>query len=174
MKTILDELHWFAVQTRPGSEAVAESGLRALGVETLLPRMRRLMRHATRTPKMAVRALFAGYLFARFCPAEFLRAVRCSRGVLRVPGAGGRPWIVDEAIIASLRERLGPGGIVELAERPFRSGDSVKVTAGPLAGWCGIFDRQMSDAQRVVILMEALQQGCVVMPRDCLELANAA
>ena len=144
-------------------------------IETLLPLARRRVHHATRTPRMVLRPLFPGYLFARFCAAASLRAVSYSRGVLRVVGGGGRPWPVDDAIIADIRERIGPEGCVELAERPFGAGDSVRITAGPLAGWSGIFDSELSDAERVVILIETLQQGRVVIParlsgivRSCL------
>jgi hypothetical protein len=61
-----------------------------------------------------------------------------------------------------------------LVERPFSAGDPVRITAGPLAGWSGIFDSELSDIQRVVILVETLQQGRVVIRRDCLELSEAA
>ena len=167
-------MQWFAIQARPGAEAVAESNLRALPIETLLPLVRRPVHHATRTSRMVLRPLFPGYLFARFCAAVLLRAVRYSRGVLRVVGGEGHPWPVDDAIIADIRERIGPEGFVEMHERPFRVGDSVCITAGPLAGWSGIFDSELSDAERVVILIETLQQGRVVIRRDCLELSEAA
>ena len=77
-------------------------------------------------------------------------------------------------IVATIRTRLGADGFVELNERPFGAGDSVRVTAGPLAGWSGIFDSELSDAERVVILIETLQQGRVVIRRDFLELSDAA
>src|SRR5439155_6672445 len=151
--TTSDEIQWFAIQARPGAEAVAESNLRALPIETLLPLAHRRVHHATRRPRIAVRPLFRGYLFARVCMAVSLRAVSYSRGVLRVVGGGGQPWPVDDAIIADIRERIGPEGCVESAERPFGVGDSVRITTGPLAGWSGIFDSELSDAERVVILI---------------------
>ena len=169
-----DEIQWFAIQARPGAEPAAESHLRALPIETLLPLARRRVHHATRTPRMVLRPLFPGYFFARFCPAASLRAVSYSRSVLRVVGGGGRPWPVDDAIVADIRDRLGPEGCVELAERRFGVGDSVRITAGPLVGWSGIFDSELSDAERVVILIETLQQGRVVVRRDSLELSEAA
>jgi transcriptional antiterminator RfaH len=171
--TTTDEMQWFAIQARPGAEVVAELNLRALPIETLLPLARRLVHHATRTPRMVLRPLFPGYLFGRFCAAASLRAVTYSRGILRVVG-GERPWPVDDAIVADIRERIGPDGCVELVERPLRVGDQVRIIAGPLSGWDGVFDSQLSDAQRVVILIETLQQGRVVIRRDCLELLNAA
>src|SRR5205807_9381888 len=98
-----------------------------------------------------------------------------SRGVLRVLGsASDSPWPIDDAVIATVRARLGSEGWVEMTERPFGAGDSVRITAGPLAGWSGIFDSALSDAQRVIILIETLQQGRVVIRRDCLELSAAA
>jgi transcriptional antiterminator RfaH len=173
--TITDDMQWFAIQTRPNAEAAAESQLRALLIDTLLPLARRPVRHATRAPRLVLRPLFPGYLFARFCAAVSLRAVNYSRGVLRVLGsASDSPWPIDDAIVAAIRERLDPQGCVELVERPFGAGDSVRITAGPLIGWSGIFDSELSDAQRVVIFIETLQQGRVVIRRDCLELSDAA
>jgi transcription antitermination factor NusG len=165
---------WFAVQARPGSEAVAEFNLRALPIETFLPLARRPIRHATRAPRLVRRPLFTGYLFARFCAAVSLRAVKYSRGVLRVVGASGQPWPVDDEIVATIRERIGPEGCVEFDARPFGAGDEVRIATGPLRGWCGVFDSELSDTERVVILIETLQRGRVVVPRDWLELSAAA
>jgi len=168
-------MHWFAIQTRPSAEAAAESQLRLLRIETLLPLARRPIRHATRAARMLLRPLFPGYLFARFCAATSLRAARSSRGVLRVLGsASDSPWPIDDGVIAAIRARLGSQGCVELIDRPFGVGDSVRVTDGPLAGWSGIFDCELSDAERVVILIDTLQQGRVVIGRGCLELSEAA
>jgi transcriptional antiterminator RfaH len=172
--TTSDEIQWFAIQARLGAEAVAESNLRALPIETLLPLVRRPVHHATRASRMVLRPLFPGYFFARFCAAVLLRAVKYSRGVLRVVGGSEQPWPVDEAIITDIRQRIGPEGCVDLREPPFRVGDPVRITGGPLAGWSGIFGSELSDAERVVILIETLQQGRVVVRRDSLELSEAA
>lgn len=169
-----EEIQWFAIQARTGAEAVAESNLRALPIETLLPLMRRPVHHATRAPRMVLRPLFPGYLFARFCPVVSLRMVKYTRGVLRVVGGHEQPWRVEDAIISDIRERIGPEGYVELHDRPFQAGDRISVTAGPLIGWSGVFDSELSDTERVIILIETLQQGRVVIRRDCLELSKAA
>jgi transcriptional antiterminator RfaH len=168
------ETHWFAVQAHSRAEAAAEFGLRSLSIETLLPLVRRPVHHARRAARHVVRALFPGYLFARFCVAESLRAVTFSRGVVRVLGAGGRPVPVEDSIIASIRERIGEHGCVALDERRFGVRDCVRIISGPLAGWSGVFERELSDSQRVVILIETLQQGRVVISRDLLELSDAA
>ena len=113
------ETNWFAVQAHSRAEAAAEFGLRSLSIETLLPLVCRPLHHATRAARHVVRALFPGYLFARFCLAESLRAVTYCRGVVRVLGAGNRPIPVEDAIIASIRERIGEDGCVALDERRF-------------------------------------------------------
>jgi transcriptional antiterminator RfaH len=168
------ETHWFAVQAHSRAEVAAEFGLRSLSIETLLPLVRRPVHHATRAARHAVRALFPGYLFARFCVADSLRAVTYSRGVVRVLGAGDRPIPVEDAIVASIRARIGEDGYVELDKPRLSDRDCVRIISGPLAGWSGVFVRELSDSQRVVILIEALQQGRVVISRDLLELSDAA
>jgi transcriptional antiterminator RfaH len=170
----LTEMQWFAIQAHPCAEAAAEFSLRSLSIETLLPVVRRPVRHATRATRLVVRALFPGYLFARFSAADSLRAVIYSRGVVRVLGAGDRPIPVEEAIIQSIRTRIGANGCVELIEHGLGVNDRVRITSGPLAGWSGVFERELSDSQRVVILIEALQQVRVVVARDLLEPADAA
>ena len=167
-------MQWFAIQAHPCAEAAAEFNLRSLSIETLLPVVRRPIRHATRVARLTVRALFPGYLFARFCAADSLRSVTYCRGVVRVLGAGDRPIPVEDAIIESIRARIGAEGCVELIEHGLGANDRVRITSGPLAGWSGVFESELSDSQRVVILIEALQQGRVVISRDLLELAEAA
>lgn len=169
-----EEKLWFAIQSRTGTETVTASHLRTTGIETLLPLIRKAIRHATRTTRMLPRPLFPGYFFARFCPAAALRAVAYSRGVLRVLGSGDRPMPVEETVIDGIHARMDEGGFVTLEERPFRAGDSVRIAEGPLTGWSGVFDRALNDSQRVVILINTLQEGRLVVRRDWLELSDAA
>lgn len=169
-----EETLWFAIQSRTGIEAVTASHLRTTEIETLLPLIRKPIRHATRTTRMLPRPLFPGYFFARFCPATSLRAVAYSWGVLRVLGAGDRPLPVEETVIDGIRTRMDDGGFVTLEERPFHAGDNVRIAEGPLAGWSGVFDRALNDSQRVVILIDTLQQGRIVVQRAWLEFSDAA
>jgi transcriptional antiterminator RfaH len=137
-------------------------------IETFLPLARRPMRHARRIARMVVRPFFTGYLFARFCVTDSLRAVAYSRGVIRVLGTRGQPLAVDDAIIASLRERLDSDDCIEFCNGPLAVGDAVRITSGPLRGWSGVFERQLSDDRRVEILIETLQHGRLVVWRELL------
>ena len=90
-------------------------------------------------------------------------------------GAGDRPIPVEDAIIAE-HSRSASVPTVPSSWRNTGSAPTmeVRITSGPLAGWSGVFESELSDSQRVVILIEALQQGRVVISRDLLELADAA
>jgi transcription antitermination factor NusG len=136
--------------------------LREQDIETFLPLVKRKVRHASRTYKEVLRPLFVGYIFAQFCPAQMLRAVTYSHGVLRVLGNQSGPQPLDLSVIASIRERIGDDGCVELTERRIGPGDAVKITEGPFWGWSGVFERELSDVGRVAILIETLQQRCRV------------
>lgn len=159
---------WFAVQCKPGQEQVAEWTLSTLDLETFLPRQRR-ERRLRSTWCDEVRPLFPGYLFARFCPALHLHAVRYSRGVCRVVGAGEEPWPVEDDIVAEIRSRESEDGFVRLAEPTWQSGQPVSLQEGPLQGWTGVFDRELDDRRRVVILLDAIQQARAVVEKRCLQ-----
>jgi transcriptional antiterminator RfaH len=145
-----------------------------MAIETLLPLVRKPIRHAIRAARMLPRPFFPGYFFARFCPATSLRAVAYSRGVLRVLGTGDRPRPAQETVIESIRTRMDDGGFVTLEVPPFRAGDNVRIAEGPLAGWSGVFDSALNDSERVVILINTLQEGRVIVQRDWLEFSDPA
>jgi transcriptional antiterminator RfaH len=167
------DLKWFAIQAKTTGERLAQASLTQLGLATLLPLIRRNPAgwRARRNP---VKALFPGYLFARFCADTHLRAATYARGVLRVVSAHERPLPVEDPIIESLRARMDNMGCVALGVRPFARGQSVRISAGPFAGWQGVFDSALGDAQRVVILLEALQHGRLVVQVDWVERCAAA
>jgi transcriptional antiterminator RfaH len=120
------------------------------------------------------KALFPGYLFARFCPEVHLRAVTYARGVVRVVSGGERPLPVELAIIENLRGRMDATGCVTLSVRSFRPGEELYITVGPLEGWHGVFDKALGDAQRLVIVLQALNQGRLVVRSDWVDRCAAA
>ena len=163
---------WFAIQTKTGAEDAAVQTLATLELQTFLPLARTAVSRSRRITRR-LRPLFPGYCFARFQPNAHLHAVRYSRGVLRVVGTEETPWPVEESIIEDIRARLDGEGVVELELRRFRVGDMVRICDGPFEGWTGVFDGELDDHLRVVILLQAIQQARLVMNRDCVELAEA-
>jgi transcriptional antiterminator RfaH len=169
-----DTLHWFAVQAKPASEALAETNLRLQHMETLYPQVQKVVRRRGRKSRNVKRPFFPGYLFARFAPADSLRSVTYSLGVTRVVGTREQPLPVEDAIIDDIRERMDARGCVTLEEPALKAGDSVDIMDGPFCGWSGVFERELSDGQRVVILLQALEQCRLVVDRDWVGRAENA
>jgi transcriptional antiterminator RfaH len=163
---------WFAIQTKTGAEDAAVQTLVTLGLQTFLPLARTAPSRRRRTIRR-VRPLFPGYCFARFQSKVHFHMVRYSRGVLRVVGTEETPWPVEESIIEDIRARLDREGVLDLGLRKFHAGDTVRICEGPFEGWTGVFDAELDDRLRVVILLQAMQQARLVMNRDCVELAQA-
>jgi len=148
--------HWFAVHTKPCQEELAAMHIRRLGLEVLLPKIRR-EKLGWNTPQFTIRPLFPGYLFAKFTPAMFLHTIRYVRGARTVVSAGGLPLPVDEEIIRTLRLQMGSDGYARVSSAPLQPGDQVMVNQGPLQGLVGIYERELDDSKRVMILLQAIE-----------------
>jgi transcriptional antiterminator RfaH len=147
-------MHWYAVSVKPHQETHAELSLQRLRVETFSPRLKRA-RVIRRKHQTTISPLFPGYLFARFHFQADYRAVSYARGVRKIVEFGTTPAIVDEEIIAAIKSRV-EDGYVTVPAASFRAGQTVRITEGPLQGLEAIFEREMSDHERVVLLVRAL------------------
>ena len=156
-------MHWYAVSTKPHQEYQAEGNLQRLGVETFCPQLkqRKVIR---RVSQMVIRPLFPGYLFARLNIEDQYRAATYARGVRRIVAFGSTPARVEEELIQGIKDRLSQGYLT-LTPRPLAPGQVVKIQDGPLSGLEAVFEREMSDHQRVVLLLRTLAyQARVVVP----------
>ncbi len=156
-------MHWYAVRAKSNHERQAELSLQRLGVETFYPQMkqRRVIR---RREQMIIGSLFPGYLFARLNLAVHYRAAKYARGVLDLVAFGSIPAIVDDEIIEGMRARLRDG-CVTLPAPALTPGEVVRIHVGHLQGLEAVFEREMSDHQRVVLLLRTLTyQARVVLP----------
>ena len=69
-------MHWYAVNTKPHHERLADLNLGRLGVETFYPQMKQ-KKVIRRREETVSGPLFPGYLFARFDMDVHNRAVTC-------------------------------------------------------------------------------------------------
>jgi transcriptional antiterminator RfaH len=150
---------WYALRSKPKQEVRADANLRAWGVETLLPMIRSLRVDGSRE------ALFPGYLFARFHAPTMTHKIRNTRGVTQLVGISHAPTAIDDQIIAMLRERIGADGCVAL-DTDLRAGDVVRVTAGPFRDFIGVFESSTTAAQRVTLLLAAVESP-IRLSIDC-------
>ena len=162
---------WYAIHAKPRQEAVALLSLQREKIETFFPKLRR-KRTIRRVRKWVTGPLFPGYFFARFDVALAGRLVRYADGVINVVSFGGKPALVDPTIIAALKE-YATADVVTIQPTGLRQGDPVEIQTGPFRGLQGVFEHEMSDRDRVVILLEVLAKSTrVQISREQLEKIN--
>jgi transcriptional antiterminator RfaH len=161
---------WYVVHTNPKQEERANNNLRAWGVETLNPRLRtRRCNQFTGAPSYISRPLFPRYIFAKFNACEQLPKIWFTRGVHEIVNFGGKPASVDDDIIRLIHDRIDKNGFVQIGD-DLKPGDKVVVKAGPLRNFVGIFERDLKEKDRVIVLLTAISyQGCLVVSRDSLQ-----
>ncbi len=143
---------WYALYTKPKKEHQVDSLLQEQGIETYLPTVRRKVRRRDRPERVI---FFPSYLFARL---DFqivpLSSITWMPGVQRIVSFGDQPAVVADEIVALLRQRLED--IEEVGYGRLRQGDRVRITSGPLRDLEAVFDRPVSSAERVRILLDVV------------------
>jgi transcriptional antiterminator RfaH len=168
-----DGAAWYVIYTKPLQEDRAAGNLRGWGIETLTPKIReRRYNQFTGKPTYLTRPFFPRYIFARFEPESLLHRVCFVRGVHSVVGFGAGPAPIDEELIEIIKLRTGMDGYVTLGEQ-LKSGDRVSINDGPVKDFVGIFEREISASERVVILLTSAKYQCrVSLRRDQVSKAH--
>jgi transcriptional antiterminator RfaH len=160
---------WYAVQTKPRRESLAEEHLARQGYDVHLPLLESARRRRGRW-RPVVEPLFPGYLFVKLdLRHDDWAPIRSSRGVATgLVRFGGVPRSVPEGVVEGLLAAgTGAGGALR-RDHPFRAGDRVEIVAGPLAGLRAVF-LAPTGAERVQLLLEMLgRQNRVVLSRHHL------
>ena len=145
---------WYVVQTKPHQEGIAERSLQRLGFETFSPQLKQSKPYRG-SRRSVIGPLFPGYLFVRFNIDLHFRAVNFAQGTLKVVAFGAAPARVDDDTIDALKARLYDG-FVDAPSSLFSPGQTVTIQEGPLRGLEAVFEREMSDRQRAILLLQAL------------------
>jgi transcriptional antiterminator RfaH len=159
---------WFLVRSKPRQESVALTHLARQGYESYLPLFatEKLVR---RKSTVVQEPMFARYLFVRLDTTgqgQSWSPIRSTVGVSELVCFGSRPARVDDALIATLRER-------ETAQQAspttlFATGVNVRITDGAFVGLEAIY--QMNDAEgRAMVLLDLLSKP-VAMTIDAASL----
>lgn len=163
----LQDWHWYAIRTHLNQENRAEANLRAWKVDTFYPKIKELRSNNFNGARRSVtRPFFSRYIFARFKADQMLHKIWFTRGVQSVVSFGGVPSRVDDEIIDFLRARVDADGFVRLGEE-LKPGDKVIMKGGVLDNLVGIFEREMNDSERVMVLLQTINyQGHVIVERS--------
>jgi transcriptional antiterminator RfaH len=145
-------LHWYALYTKPRREHQVDATLRGQGIETFLPTVERKVRRRDRPDRVVY---FPCYLFARMDLTVVPRStIDWMPGIRRIVGTGGQPAVVDDEIVEMVRQRLE--AIEEVGYGNLKQGDRVRIISGPLRDLEAVFDKHMSPANRVRILLDVV------------------
>ena len=150
--------NWFVLNTKPKKEGQVERLFQEAGFEIYNPKIRQDGR---------ISPFFPGYAFLRFeYPAEY-RLVKYTRGVKKVVGSLEGPIPVPDNAIAQIKAREIEG-VVELekyGEEP-SVGDEIEIMEGPMKGLRGIFTKEMTQKERVLILLNYVAyQGQLIVEK---------
>ena len=150
--------HWYVLNTRPKKEIQVEKLFLSGGIDVYNPKY---LRDGRAYP------FFAGYTFIKFEFPKDYRLVCYTRGVKRVVGNREGPIKIMEEIIDQLKSRE-INGYIELEKygREPDLGDEIEVMEGPLKGLRGIFKKDLSEKDRVLILLNYVSyQGKLIIEK---------
>ena len=147
-------MKWYVIQTKPKKEEGAKLYLSTKGVEVFSPLIETFVPRNGKMNK-ELKSLFPNYIFAKFELEKNYPLVRWARGVKKILGFGGYPVPISEEVIELIKKRTDENGIVKKTHH-FVANDVVRIKTGPLRELCGIFDRWVSDSERVRVLLNLI------------------
>ena len=149
---------WFAIYTRHQHEKTIAQVLTAKGLQVFLPLYNSTRRWKDRSVQLSL-PLFPCYLFLRGMVERRLQVVT-TPGIVSILSVNGEPAVIPESEIEAVRKAIELGNRVE--PHPFlRTGDRVRVIAGPLQGVEGILIRK-KNLYRLVLSVELLERSAAV------------
>lgn len=156
-------LNWYAVQTKPRQEAIAELNLEKQGYHTYLPKILLRKRRRDKWARV-VEPLFPRYLFIQVdTKKQSLAPVRSTLGVAALVRFGHLLRPVPDEVIDFIRQAEDPDSHQHHADEwPHQPGDEVQVLEGPFAGLTGIFQAQTGE-QRALLLIDLLGRQNTIM-----------
>jgi len=154
--------NWYVINTKPKKEFQVAKMFGQAGFEYYNPVYEQESR---------IKPFFPGYGFLLFDFPDQYQLVRFTRGVKRVVGNRQGPIPVPEEVLQALKARE-VNGLIELEKHGQQPavGDEVEVAEGPLKGLRGIFKKETSDKERVLILLSYISyQGQLIIEKAKLK-----
>ncbi|UCE20756.1 MAG: hypothetical protein JSV46_00525 [Candidatus Aminicenantes bacterium] len=137
--------NWYVINTKPKKEFQVEKLFIEGGIEIYNPKYL----HDDR-----IKPFFPGYEFISFDYPDQYRLVKYTRGVKKVVGVREIPVPIPGEVIQEIKSRE-VNGLIEIdkyGEKP-EVGDEIEVVEGPLKGLRGVFKKELTAKERVLILL---------------------
>jgi transcriptional antiterminator RfaH len=165
--------NWYAVQTKPRQETVAEQNLQRQDFVTYLPRISLRKRKRNKWVD-AAEPLFPRYLFIQVDPdKDSLAPVRSTLGVAGLVRFGQLLRPVPDTVIDYIKQLEDPQTEQRQAETwPHQPGDTLEVLEGPFASLTGIYQMPLGE-NRALLLIELLgRSNSVAVAKEALAAPN--
>ena len=148
---------WFALRVRTKSELLVNSLLQNKGYEAFTPTYLERRPYSDRIRKVDA-ALFPGYVFCRFQPADLWPVVN-TPAVQKVLTVAGQPAVISDCEIEAVRRTAEAGNA---RPHPYLNiGQRVRVQTGALTGVEGLLI-SFKGSDRLVISAHLLQRALSV------------
>ena len=123
-------LKWYAIYTKPRWEKKVNSLLLQKGIEVYCP-LNKVRRKWSDRIKTVEEPLFKSYVFVKITDEE-RTGVRMTSGVVNFVYWNGKPAIIKEKEIQTIKRFLDEYENVEVVKIDVTAGDRVQVVAGPM------------------------------------------
>ena len=164
---------WYVLQVHTSHEDLVADRLEAQGAKSYWPSRSVEVRHG-RKKEIVRRALFPGYVFARFKSTPLIIA---NPHVIRILQTDGEPAIIPDLTIESVRimERSpSVESATGITAEQLASGTNVHIRYGPMAGVYGVVVR-VGKHNRIVVNVAGIGKSVSAeVDVDWLELRKAA
>ncbi len=160
---------WYLLYTKPRQEKLAQENLERQGYMTYLPLIQKKRKRNGKRIE-AIEAFFPRYLFISLnTTTDNWAPIRSTLGVANIVRFTQYPTVVSDSLISLLMSNEDPDTGLYDEDFNFKSGDSVRITDGALAGYEGFF-KARSGEERVIVLLNVMgNQTAVKVESDALE-----
>jgi transcription antitermination factor NusG len=159
LQGVCPAVRWFAIYTSPRHEKSVARHLDQREIEYYLPLYRSERRWSDGSKVTLDLPLFPGYIFVRMTNRERGQVLGVPGALSVVPGTGGGPAELPDALIDTLRV-----GLATYPAEPhplLTTGQRARIRTGALAGMEGVVIRR-KNALRVVLTLEHVMQSIAV------------
>jgi transcriptional antiterminator RfaH len=147
--------HWYALRSKPRKEDAVWRQVLSQGFDAYSPRLRV---NPVNPRSRKYKPYFPGYLFILADLEETgLSVFQWMPHTLGLVSFGGEPAAVPDSLIEAVRlrvDQINASGGEEFDG--LKTGDLIRITTGPFAGYEAIFDIRLPGTVRVRVLLELL------------------
>jgi len=152
---------WLALYTQPNKEYTVKEYLESAGMNVYLPE---LLNKVQRRDRRSRRPFFPNYIFIQNPGEDRLHEIRWIPGLRQIVAFGNKVALVPNGLIEEIQGRLKTFEMPE--KEPFKTGERIKIVRGPFEGVDVIFDRRLSDKERVRVFLELINRVHIPLEID--------